>query len=260
MVNGHRPAKGPGQRASLDCRLRAGRAADVGPPAGQRPAGVRDDAVAAHGQSPQRRLGRAAPAGHAASLGDVPCRRYEAGSSAVSSAGADSAVGARGGGWASGGSGRSPSAGAASAVAACGRGWPSVVSSGGSVSAARASGSAASGAGSSASASSAAASSTATSCTSSTGASATASSTRPSLASGDSRPSASASSATASSTSPFSPTSSAGGSPATYTLPVPSSAWWLSSPQKREPGSAALGQRRPLPRIAAQRPPVSSSG
>src|SRR4051794_33291889 len=236
MVNGHLPAKGPGQRASLDCRLRAGRAADVGPPAGQRPAGVRDDAVAAHGQSPQRRLGRAAPAGHAASLGDVPCRRYGAGSSAVSSAGPDSAV------------------------AACGRGWPSVVSSGGSVSAARASGSAASGAGSSASASSAAASSTATSCTSSTAASATASSTRPSLASGDSRPPASASSATASSTSPFSTTSSAGGSPATYTVPVPSSAWWLSSPQKREPGSAALGQRRPLPRIAAQRPPVSSSG
>ena len=139
MVNGHRPAKGPGQRASLDCRLRAGRVADVGPPAGQRPGGIRDDAVVAHGESPQRRLGRAAPAGHAASFGGVLWRRYEAGSSAVSSAGAGSAV------------------------AASGSGWPSVASSAGSVSAARASGSEASGAGSSGSATSAATSSTATS-------------------------------------------------------------------------------------------------
>ncbi len=93
-------------------------------------------------------------------------------------------------------------------------------------SAARASGSAASGAGSSSSATAASGAGSSSSATAS-------SATSPSCAPG-------------------------GGSPPTYTEPVPSSAWWLSRPQKREPGSAALGQRRPLPRIAAQRPPLSS--
>ena len=94
MVNRHGPAEGPGQCASLDGRLRAGRVADVGTAPGEQRARVGDDALAAHGEAPQRRLGRAAPAGHAASLRDVSCRRYEAGSSAVSSAGAGTSASA----------------------------------------------------------------------------------------------------------------------------------------------------------------------
>ena len=40
---------------------------------------------------------------------------------------------------------------------------------------------------------------------------------------------------------------------------MPSSAWWAGTPQKREPGSAAFGQRLPLARTAAQRPEKSSA-
>src|SRR5437763_2078380 len=48
------------------------------------------------------------------------------------------------------------------------------------------------------------------------------------------------------------------GSPPTRSEPLPSSAWWAGTPQKREPGRAALGHRLPLARIAPQRPERSS--
>src|SRR3954451_17220894 len=44
-------------------------------------------------------------------------------------------------------------------------------------------------------------------------------------------------------------TASGSGSPPTRSEPVPSSAWWAGTPQKREPGSAAFGQRLPFVRM-----------